>query len=90
MKNPCEQFKHTLTVEITTQFPQTSNSFTELIRQMLGPWCKSVNVVRMNDEGVEYTSRQLNPLSDEYVGHIIADEYMKHLLFAGDRLKALR
>jgi hypothetical protein len=65
-------FKHTIQITLHSQFPQLSSSLVDVVKGFMGPWCTAVKVVKINDCGKEYTTEELNPLSDEYVGHIIA------------------
>ena len=75
MKQLQDKFTHLLTVKLTTQFPQDPNNFCSRIQTMLGPWCIEVNANSLNECGRKYTSEELDPMSDEYVGHYIALEH---------------
>ena len=41
-------YKHTLQVEVVTQFPDDKGSLADLIQQMLGPWCEKVTSLETN------------------------------------------
>lgn len=43
----CSRFEHTITIVITTQFPE--RGIAELTKLMMGPWCKSSTLVRSID-----------------------------------------
>jgi hypothetical protein len=46
-------YRHTLQIELDTQFPQTDQAeafFKDRVQKILGPWCVDVKVVRLNEE----------------------------------------
>ena len=42
------EYKHTLSIEIVTQFPENEDSLENLIQSVLGPWCLKASVTEMN------------------------------------------
>lgn len=42
-------YRHTLQIELDTQFPQTEEQFKAQVQKMVGPWCADVKVVQLNE-----------------------------------------
>lgn len=67
MKDPCDAYRHTLQITLSTQYPH-DETLTDLIKQLLGPWCKSCKMIELNAvRGVDYEMKDGVTLSTMFL-----------------------
>ena len=44
------RYENTLTIVVDSQFPETKESVEHLVQSVLGPWCLSAKIVKLNKE----------------------------------------